>query len=127
MTAVSDELEVHGRPSEAMTRSEARAACLLRSARTGSVPAARMAPVSTLDAADIKAFIGSLVLDPHLRDDLFQEVALVLWHPSRSASSHSTAGLQARPRWLPRTSTFSRRERTSYRHDDQCTMPSARV
>jgi RNA polymerase sigma-70 factor (ECF subfamily) len=28
---------------------------------------------------DIKAFIGSLVLDPHLRDDVFQEVALVLW------------------------------------------------
>jgi hypothetical protein len=47
--------------------------------------------------------------------------------PSRSASSHSTAGLQARPRWLPRTSTFSRRERTWYRHEGQGTMPSARV
>jgi RNA polymerase sigma-70 factor (ECF subfamily) len=29
--------------------------------------------------ADLKAFIGSLVLDPHLRADVFQEVALALW------------------------------------------------
>jgi RNA polymerase sigma-70 factor (ECF subfamily) len=28
----------------------------------------------------IRAFIGSLVRDRHTRDDLFQEVALVLWH-----------------------------------------------
>ena len=30
--------------------------------------------------ADIRAFIGSLVYDPYLRDDVFQEVALVLLH-----------------------------------------------
>jgi RNA polymerase sigma-70 factor (ECF subfamily) len=29
--------------------------------------------------ADLKAFIGSLVLDAHLRADVFQEVALTLW------------------------------------------------
>src|SRR3979409_340936 len=29
--------------------------------------------------ADVKAFIGSLLLDGHLRDDAFQEVALTLW------------------------------------------------
>src|SRR4051812_6368491 len=40
--------------------------------------------------ADIKAFIGAVVLDEHLRADLFQEVALTLWQqidafdPSRS-------------------------------------------
>jgi RNA polymerase sigma-70 factor (ECF subfamily) len=28
---------------------------------------------------DIRAFIGSLIRDPHLREDVFQEVALVLW------------------------------------------------
>ena len=39
---------------------------------------------------DLRAFIGSLVLDPHLRADVFQEVALALWRqmdaydPSRS-------------------------------------------
>lgn len=29
--------------------------------------------------ADLRAFIGSLVLDPHQREDVFQEVALALW------------------------------------------------
>jgi RNA polymerase sigma-70 factor (ECF subfamily) len=29
--------------------------------------------------ADVKAFIGSLIRDRHTRDDVFQEVALVLW------------------------------------------------
>src|SRR5436305_14576230 len=28
----------------------------------------------------VRAFIGSLVRDRHGRDDLFQEVALALWH-----------------------------------------------
>jgi RNA polymerase sigma-70 factor (ECF subfamily) len=28
----------------------------------------------------VRAFIGSLVRDAHARDDLFQEVALTLWH-----------------------------------------------
>jgi RNA polymerase sigma-70 factor (ECF subfamily) len=28
---------------------------------------------------DVKAFIGALIPDPHLRDDVFQEVALTLW------------------------------------------------
>lgn len=28
---------------------------------------------------DLRAFIGSLVRDPHARDDILQEVALVLW------------------------------------------------
>jgi RNA polymerase sigma-70 factor (ECF subfamily) len=29
--------------------------------------------------SDVRAFIGSLVRDPHARDDLFQEVALICW------------------------------------------------
>lgn len=29
--------------------------------------------------ADLKAFIGSLVFDPALREDIFQDVALTLW------------------------------------------------
>lgn len=28
---------------------------------------------------DVKAFIGSLIFDSHLRDDVFQEVAVALW------------------------------------------------
>lgn len=28
---------------------------------------------------EIRAFIGSLIRDPHVREDVFQEVALVLW------------------------------------------------
>ena len=28
---------------------------------------------------DVRAFLGSLVRDPHARDDLFQEVALICW------------------------------------------------
>jgi RNA polymerase sigma-70 factor, ECF subfamily len=28
---------------------------------------------------EVRAFLGALVRDPHARDDLFQEVALVLW------------------------------------------------
>src|SRR3954464_9494227 len=29
---------------------------------------------------EVRAFIGSLVRDLHGRDDIFQEVALILWH-----------------------------------------------
>ncbi len=29
--------------------------------------------------ADLRAFIGALVFDPHRREDVFQEVALTLW------------------------------------------------
>src|SRR5262245_50762841 len=29
--------------------------------------------------ADVKAFVGSLIRDRHTREDIFQEVALVLW------------------------------------------------
>ena len=29
---------------------------------------------------DVRAFIGSLVRDLHTRDDIFQEVALILWN-----------------------------------------------
>ncbi|HXG09609.1 MAG TPA: sigma-70 family RNA polymerase sigma factor [Gemmataceae bacterium] len=45
---------------------------------------------------DIKAFIGSLVLDPHLRDDVFQEVALVLWLQFDSYDPHRSFGAWAR-------------------------------
>jgi hypothetical protein len=42
MTAVVDEEKMNGRSSEVMTHSEERAARLLRSARSGSAPAARI-------------------------------------------------------------------------------------
>jgi len=29
---------------------------------------------------DLRAFIGSLIVDRHVREDVFQEVALALWH-----------------------------------------------
>lgn len=53
-------------------------------------PAEQFLPLLLKHEADVKAFIGSLVLDRHRRDDIFQEVALVLWNrkddydPSRS-------------------------------------------
>ncbi len=57
--------------------------------------------------ADIKAFLGSLVRDRHARDDLFQEVALVLWREfarydrSRSfgAWAHGIAVNKVLQRW----------------------------
>lgn len=56
---------------------------------------------------DLKAFIGSLVRDPHARDDLFQDVALVLWEkyetydPARSfgAWARGIAGKRILQRW----------------------------
>jgi RNA polymerase sigma-70 factor (ECF subfamily) len=57
--------------------------------------------------SDLKAFIGSLVRDPHARDDLFQDVALVLWEkyssydPARSfgAWARGIAGKRIMQRW----------------------------
>jgi RNA polymerase sigma-70 factor, ECF subfamily len=46
--------------------------------------------------ADIKAFIGSLVLDPHLRDDVFQEVALALWQQMEAYDPSRSFGAWAR-------------------------------
>jgi RNA polymerase sigma-70 factor (ECF subfamily) len=57
--------------------------------------------------SDLKAFIGSLIRDPHARDDLFQDVALVLWEkyvsydPARSfgAWARGVAGKRIMQRW----------------------------
>lgn len=46
--------------------------------------------------ADLKAFIGSLVLDPHLRADVFQEVALALWRQIDSYQPDRPFGAWAR-------------------------------
>ena len=46
--------------------------------------------------ADIKAFIGSLVPDPHLRDDVFQEVALALWQQMEVYHAERSFGAWAR-------------------------------
>jgi RNA polymerase sigma-70 factor (ECF subfamily) len=46
--------------------------------------------------SDVKAFIGSLVLDPHLRDDVFQEVALTLWRQMDSYDWERSFGAWAR-------------------------------
>jgi RNA polymerase sigma-70 factor (ECF subfamily) len=46
--------------------------------------------------ADIKAFIGSLILDAHLRDDVFQEVALALWRQMDSYDWERSFGGWAR-------------------------------
>jgi RNA polymerase sigma-70 factor (ECF subfamily) len=57
--------------------------------------------------AEVKAFIGSLVRDRHARDDLFQEVALILWEkfptyePGRSfgAWARGIAAKKVLQRW----------------------------
>src|SRR5258708_34106656 len=57
--------------------------------------------------AEVKAFIGSLVRDRHGRDDLLQEVALILWEkfplydPARSfgAWARGIAAKQVMQRW----------------------------
>jgi len=57
--------------------------------------------------AEVKAFIGSLVRDRHGRDDLLQEVALILWEkfplydPTRSfgAWARGIAAKQVMQRW----------------------------
>jgi RNA polymerase sigma-70 factor (ECF subfamily) len=45
---------------------------------------------------DLKAFIGSLVLDAHLRADVFQEVALALWRQFDSYDPARPFGAWAR-------------------------------
>lgn len=46
--------------------------------------------------ADLKAFVGSLVVDRHLRDDLFQDVALVLWDRREDFDASRSFGAWAR-------------------------------
>lgn len=46
--------------------------------------------------ADLKAFIGSLVLDPHAREDVFQEVALTLWKQFDNYDPRRSFGAWAR-------------------------------
>jgi RNA polymerase sigma-70 factor (ECF subfamily) len=45
---------------------------------------------------DVKAFIGSLVRDSHLRNDIFQEVALELWRQIDSYDPSRSFGAWAR-------------------------------
>jgi RNA polymerase sigma-70 factor (ECF subfamily) len=45
---------------------------------------------------DIKAFIGSLIFDSHLRDDVFQEVAVTLWRQMESYDWQRPFGAWAR-------------------------------
>jgi len=47
--------------------------------------------------------------------------------PSRSAMTHSAAGLKPSPTWAPRTSTFSLRGPSACRHARQATTPSVRL
>lgn len=46
--------------------------------------------------ADLKAFIGSVVRNPHLRADVFQEVALTLWQQIDSYDATRSFGAWAR-------------------------------
>jgi RNA polymerase sigma-70 factor (ECF subfamily) len=46
--------------------------------------------------SDVKAFIGSLLLDGHMRDDAFQEVALTLWREMDAYDSQRPFGAWAR-------------------------------
>lgn len=45
---------------------------------------------------DVKAFIGSLIVDSHLRDDVFQEVAVTLWRQMDSYDPQRSFGAWAR-------------------------------
>jgi RNA polymerase sigma-70 factor (ECF subfamily) len=64
-------------------------------------------PLFLAHQVGIRAFIGSLVRDRHTRDDVFQEVALTLWHefahydPSRSfaAWARGIAANKVLQRW----------------------------
>jgi len=57
--------------------------------------------------SDVRAFIGALVRDPHVRDDVFQEVALICWRdfgrydPARSfgAWARGIAANKVRQGW----------------------------
>src|SRR2546425_12489481 len=61
----------------------------------------------------LRAFIGSLLRDRHARDDVFQEVALILWNefarydPSRSfgAWARGIAANKVMQRWRQDTRT----------------------
>jgi RNA polymerase sigma-70 factor (ECF subfamily) len=46
--------------------------------------------------SDLRAFIGSLVRDPYARDDLFQEVALILWRQFEAYDPARSFGAWAR-------------------------------
>jgi RNA polymerase sigma-70 factor (ECF subfamily) len=46
--------------------------------------------------ADVRAFIGSLVRDRHAREDVFQEVALVLWQEFARYDPNRSFGAWAR-------------------------------
>ena len=46
--------------------------------------------------ADVRAFIGSVVRDPHARDDVFQEVALVCWRDFDRYDASRSFGAWAR-------------------------------
>lgn len=45
---------------------------------------------------DLRAFIGSLVLDGHARDDVFQDVVLALWRETKSYDPARSFGAWAR-------------------------------
>ena len=46
--------------------------------------------------SDLRAFIGSLVRDPHRRDDVFQEVALICWRDFARYDTGRSFGAWAR-------------------------------
>ncbi len=46
--------------------------------------------------ADIKAFIGSIIRDRHSREDVFQEVALILWRRFEEFDTNKSFGAWAR-------------------------------
>jgi RNA polymerase sigma-70 factor, ECF subfamily len=45
---------------------------------------------------DVRAFIGSMVLDQHVRDDVFQEVAMTLWRKFDAYDPRYSFGAWAR-------------------------------
>jgi RNA polymerase sigma-70 factor (ECF subfamily) len=63
--------------------------------------------------AEIRAFIGSLVRDPHVREDLFQEVALVLWKEWQRYDPRRSFGAWARG--VTANKILQRREREGRR------------
>ena len=46
--------------------------------------------------SDIRAFIGSIVLDRHMRQDIFQDVAMILWQKFEEYDSARPFGAWAR-------------------------------
>jgi len=79
------------------------------------LPADRFLPLFLACPNDLRAFIGAMVRDPALREDLFQEVSMVLWRKFDSYDLTRPFGAWARGIAARRFWNASARNRASRR------------